>query len=255
MKRILFLALTAITAIAQAQISEVHTFDKQVLYNYEVTSGTPIFYSYDTQTNEITLYNTDFSLRKQGILPLPTGYKLSVVQWFSSGLFTTDSRISFIVTAFNSTADATQRMYVAIYDENAQLVQSLGYAQQTGGVSVFNIGSKYYLTVSFGLSQNADFTFNYQTKVYSLNVTTSAVQQITQIPSLPYPNPSNGIINLPYQLKEQVGSLYVYDLNGQQMERKHITNAQDHLQLNVSQYPAGQYIYVVEGQTQSFIVK
>ncbi len=177
MKHFFFFAFIAIISIAKAQITEVHTFDDNVSFN--TVNGYPskeyFFFSYSSN-NEISLYKSDFSLYKQFVLSLPEGYNISSAQCFSTGIFTPDNRISFMIFAINASSQPSERFYIAIYDENSQLVQSIGYAESMYPNGVFIIDGQYYLSLLTIASRNADYTANYQTKIFKLNADVSSVE-------------------------------------------------------------------------------
>lgn len=255
MKKIILLTVVAMATFAQAQITKVHSFNQNVQYAgnlnfYKIDEG--MLYAYDTQNAKVSLYNTDFTLYKEANLTLPSGYSVTYVGYLSKGVLSTNGTYDFFVTSMNTSADMDKRMHLGAYNENGQLIYDFGYGTSANAV-IYAMNNNYYAFVWLSVLNDLNM-YDYTTDIYKLNGSVSAVQQVPQTSAHPYPNPANGIINLPYQLHEQVGSMYICDSNGKQIERKHISNSQDYLQLNVANYPAGQYFYTIEGITHTFIV-
>ena len=257
MKAKLTLLCLLCSLMLPAQITQVHHFDENVNFytGYEID----ILYSYQSNATSCNLYNLDFSLYKHVNLQLPSGYGISSISYVSRGIFTNDNRISFIVNSINNNAADSQKAHTAAYDENGEMVYDFGYCQNNFGTAVWGFNNHYYALVHFGTLNLSISAYEITTDVYQLygtpSQTTFSTPQIKQMPQLPYPNPTTGLISLPYALQQETGSLFIFNQSGKQIERKHVSNAQDYLMLDVKNYPAGQYFYTVEGQTQSFIVK
>lgn len=123
------------------------------------------------------------------------------------------------------------------------------------------MNNKYYLRVS------KDAT----TEIYSLPGTipnpssdtdpsgsteqTSSRKIETQSVSKPYPNPARGSISLPYKLRASRALLHVLDMSGKMVGSYVVNGDATSFQLDVSTLPAGQYLYQVEGVSQTFIVE
>ena len=255
MKKVLLLAFIAIATFAHAQITKVHSYDEHVYY--QAAWGTEMLYSYQSNEKSVTLYNTDFSLYKKVSLQLPDGYGVNTVQYVTRGILTADPEYAFIVTSLNSSAPNDKKVNIAAYNEEGVMVYDFGYGQTSFGTVINEFNNHYYVFIHFAVLNVEISAYEVKTDIYQLygTPTTGVIHKVSQITALPYPNPSSGTINLPYKLTEQVGSMYIYDVNGKQIDRRHITDQQDNLQLNISHYPAGHYFYVVDGQAQSFIVK
>jgi hypothetical protein len=71
-----------------------------------------------------------------------------------------------------------------------------------------------------------------------------------------YPNPATSFINLPFELnKGETSTMNIYDINGRLIEQKPIGYHFKNLELNVSNYKAGTYIYEYNGKSNRFVVQ
>lgn len=279
MKQILLIACLAISTIAQAQITLLHTFEgngwqpiytstdgNQYWYSENITIPSQKYYyeSLDAENNtfNVTIVDASFNIeseKKYKIVPV-SGYKpFSVI--ISKTIFDDDETTKELAVCYqkdDNNYNNNQRYQLILYTEDGTQIYDFGYSYSSMYVQpflhYFNNEYRFWLTKSEYDAEK--HTTNIKYEVYRVSKTkATGLQQMPLTNQLPYPNPANSIITLPYNLQQEVGSLYIYDQTGKQIERRYITRTNNQLQLNVSNYPAGQYIYTVEGQTQTFIVK
>lgn len=86
------------------------------------------------------------------------------------------------------------------------------------------------------------------------NYSADEFQLINNFPA--YPNPARSNITLPYELEDgETTSMSIYDLNGRLIERFNIGSHFNQVQLNVSSYSPGIYLYEYNGKSYRFIVQ
>ena len=61
-----------------------------------------------------------------------------------------------------------------------------------------------------------------------------------------YPNPTQNLVNLQYDLSNENSTVFVYDLSGRLMFSSNITDTQGNIELNTSSFDAGIYIVVLK---------
>jgi len=88
------------------------------------------------------------------------------------------------------------------------------------------------------------------------NATSFRSAQADNLKRLPYPNPTNTAINLPYNLeKGETSVMRISSITGQLVEIIQIDFTADKILLNVSGYAKGVYLYEVNGVSNRFIVE
>ena len=84
---------------------------------------------------------------------------------------------------------------------------------------------------------------------------TGIVELENDIPSA-YPNPAKSNIMLPYVLEDgETATMSIYDLNSRLIERFEIDSHSNQIQVNVSEYSPGMYLYEYKGKGGKFIVR
>ena len=69
-----------------------------------------------------------------------------------------------------------------------------------------------------------------------------------------YPNPATHSITLPYTI-QNTENMIIYNVEGKIIEQHTLQPADDHININVTNMPAGIYTYRVGGATGKFIVQ
>lgn len=199
----------------------------------------------ENKLDSIFLYSKlDFTLYKS--------FRLNELSWLSSvakGIYTSDKNLTcFVASCLDDGRKGGYRS--GVYDENGTKVATLDIGAAIAKTEIVQIGDGYKLLVK--CEDN-------KTYVFALGGNISEETTINNIPAKqfarPYPNPTNGSINLPYELNSKFGHMRIFDAGGHLVETRLISNQQETLELNTQAYPAGLYFYEVEGMSQSFIVK
>jgi hypothetical protein len=250
-KVVTILGLMILTISMKAQISLEHSFNSQGYYTWYFNTEAGIrYYGYNTTTNQLTFYNIDYSVYKTITMNIASGYKFNSIYCVSDKLFNSDNLIEFIFVTYNGT-DYSMKLY----DENQNELK--------------DFGSRYYAVVVTGTSNTKLFV-----RQITYNSTTQLSSYLDEIYSLPgslptsvstlkfsniqtaYPNPTNKIINLPYELEnEQTSIMRIYNSNGQLLDQKQINSTFDRIILNVESYHRGIYYYEYNGISNKFIVE
>jgi hypothetical protein len=257
-KIIIILGFISFIFSTNAQITLEHTFNLEKTFNisknfgiswFETTSKGLMWFEYpDTITNQLKIYNADYSLYKVVTLPRPKG-QVIFIQYMSDQLFNTNNLIEFICDYV--TEYGVDR--IILYDENATVIKDFGpISNITDYPTVINSNSGKTKLVITRLSSNTLIS-----DVYSLTgaMPNNVPELKMSVIQSAYPNPSKVIVNLPYSLeKGQTSTMRIYKTNGQLIDQKQIGSAFDKIMLNVDSYQSGTYIYEYNGVSKKFIV-
>ena len=117
---------------ANAQINGLHTFEGTIFHSFNTISQLDFsgYWKVDG-TNQIRIYNEDFSLRRTVNIQVPQGYNIWVVNSLSQKIFSTDNRLEFIVVFMANTAqnsNSNQRTIMKLYNEDGNLIRDFGTA-------------------------------------------------------------------------------------------------------------------------------
>jgi hypothetical protein len=253
MKKVLLTLFTiSLCIVGTAQITLEKTFTNAGGPTNPFVTDSGIKYAHtNTTTNKVTIYNSDFSIYKTISFSLSANEEMGAAYHLSDKLFNSDSQIEFIIVITNSTA-GTQSMKA--YNENKQVIKDFGdrsYAHvfHHNGVTKLNVTK---LTYNSTTSE-----YIYKNEIYSLPGYILSLPNNENDPTLnAYPNPSNSVINLPYQLTQgQSATMNIYNASGQLVATKEIDSSFDKIKLDVSTYKAGIYFYVYNGITKKFVVE
>ena len=240
---------------ANAQITLEKTFDENVLYPGYISPFIGFYASANTATNQVKLYNEDYSLYTTVTITPPTGYKFKSTALFSKNIFTNDNKITFFV-CFDSGNYDNLSEHLRLYDENGTMLKDFGYAYLLSPSVHVTSDNKYRLRVE---RWNVPAPVTYTTEIYSLPGTVTTGLRSAQVENpkqLPYPNPANTVITLPYKLEQgETSVMRIYDMGGRLVDMKQIDYMFDKILLNVAGYAKGVYIYEVNGVSNRFIVE
>ena len=253
-KTILLFSLFVFVLSVKSQISLEHTFTTDysgVAWFSTSAGGIKYYIINDTISNQVTFYNEDYSIYKTVQVNRPSGYSINVLNP-SDQLFNTDNSLEFICYFVKSNYP-NYIVKISIYNENGQILKDFNYNYIASPVIISN-GNNTKLCIRAN-SKNSNS--NYVDEIYSLpgHLASSLKSFITNEREQPYPNPTNTIINLPYNIKTGTTSiLRIYNINGQLIQEKQIDSIFDNLLLDVSAFHSGIYLYEYNGISNSFIV-
>jgi hypothetical protein len=261
---ILSMSLLPFSQVLNAQINLEHTFEGHVPYSgsnaSDIYEGVNLFLLFTPESNQLKLYNEDYSLYKTVTLTPPYGYELlSSPPLISRRLFNTNDKVEFTVLFSESSADADRNndYNIRIYDEDGKVIKDFGNANSFSS-NVIKLSNGQYKLWLQKSTHNGSNPTTYKTEIYSLpgDVSISAIKEGVNEYSAPYPNPSNNIVHIPYQLKKgEVSLMRIYNMQGQLLEEKQVDYAFNEILLDVSTYEKGVYVYVVNGVANRFTVE
>ncbi len=259
------------------QINLIHTFENNVGFtsglidgevnifseSYPYPIGTYHFTEVDAENNTYTvrIYNGNFTLQsnKTYYLSAPEGYSLSSA-YPTRKLFNSDDKYEFLVSLrkkdYTSYDNESQRLILE--DENGGVIKDFGTAYSISPyyfIHVVNNQRRYMITKSVYDENKESKT---TTEIYSVpgsGIPSGRIDQSAEYRTPPYPNPTNYTIFLPYLLKSgDFAIMNIYSINGQLIEQKQIGYDFDKIELDVSAFPKGIYLYEVNGQSNKFVV-
>ncbi|MDR0605331.1 MAG: T9SS type A sorting domain-containing protein [Bacteroidales bacterium] len=262
---IFVVSLLPCSQVLHAQINLEHTFEGYASYygsNIGSYGDINMFILSDPEANQVKLYNEDYSLYKAITITPPNGYKISsTILYCTRKLFNANDKIEFIVHFTQSSVDADNNNndYMRIYDEDGNVIKDFGNAY-TWSPSIIKLSNGQFKLRISKYIYNTSNPNTCKTEIYSLpgSMSVKAIEvkeDGIEYPS-PYPNPSNSIVHLPYQLKKgETSIMRIYNLQGQLLEQKQIDYSFHEILLDVSEYAKGVYIYEVNGISNRFIVE
>lgn len=250
-KTIVFFVFLIIALNLKAQITLEHSFSSQGHYTWYYNSDEGIrYYGFNKATNQLTLYNVDYSIYKTITMSIAADYKFYSIYCVSDKLFNSDDKIEFVFVTSKGT-DYSMKLY----DENKNLLKDFG---NRFFASVISRNEVCKLFVRLMIYNSTTQIYSYLDEVYSLPGKIPNFESTIELSNnlSAYPNPSNSFINLPYVLDNDNSTImHIYNLNGQLIEQKHIDSNFKAILLNVQSYPSGTYIYEYNGISKKFVVE
>lgn len=271
---ILFFAVIACFSNAFAQITLLHTFDGQGwnlsqvsndgnVYNYvEFSAYPPQTYYHedldrDNNTYTVLVYDANFQVQSNLVynIPIVSGYKPYAV-YLSKTIFNDNANdVEMAVDYQIDPVDyySNQAHKIILYSENGNQIFDFGYSSSSVYVQSFlhYFNNEYRIGIQRTEYDADSRVTTYKYEIYRVPKTNTTGLQQVPAKLLPYPNPTRTSINIP--LDNNGGTLNIYDINGRTIQS--IPANGENINLNVSGYPSGQYIYEQNGNTNSFIVR
>jgi hypothetical protein len=222
-----------------SQITIEHTYNGWASVTNLANSGYK-YHVIDTEAETLKLYNTDHSLWKTVNLSVPAGYTLMTnVYNVSEDLFTLDGKVCFSYSYYTTTP--SYQIETRIINENGTILLTIPGATYAYAYDVDGEAKLLAYITNYSTS-------TYTTKVYDLpgNFITG-VMDLSPSEMLPFPNPGNNIITIPYSSEKigGFGEIRIFNLYGICVQSFNIDNQFDHLLLNTEPYTPGEYIYEV----------
>lgn len=209
----------------------------------------------NSNTLTIKKYDESYELIKNEIvarnIPQFTDYTVSSYSIYSKLFNDNDDYevlVCYSLTEYNSLIRNFQNKLVLI-DKSGNVLCDFGtaYSITTQNCLVSYNNKWFYPIIKYNF--NADNTIEYTTEIYQINK--QSIQGLSQVSSthMPaYPNPAISEINIPTP-KEQ--GVRIYDMNGRLVDSRNGNG--DVVNVNVSGYPSGNYIYQTQGNSGVFI--
>lgn len=139
---------------------------------------------------------------------------------------------------------------LVLIDKNGNILYDFGEAEYIYGYSaLYYINSKWLFLLTKRHYDITTNTYPYQTEVYQINKQSpQGLSQISPAHLPAYPNPAMSEINIPTPNKQGVR---IYDMNGRLVDSNNSNG--EVVNVNVSGYPSGNYIYQAQGNSGVFI--
>lgn len=205
----------------------------------------------DVAQYQIRLYNLNHSIWKT--IPVPSDPNSTAYYYLniSENLFDLDAQVECLIAYAGGSLQASQ---IAVINEDGNVLFSK-IGSSFGGI--FKLENNTFKMLF------SDYT-NYNKYVYSLPGTSINVGgpnggEVGKV-GRSFPNPSENIISLPYDLSaaDGTGSMIIYNMNGQIVESFIVDKTFNNILLDISAYASGAYRYSIsvngiQSNSQSFI--
>ena len=99
-----------------------------------------------------------------------------------------------------------------------------------------------------------DYGENYNLEIYATQGNFSADEMVVSTQS-PYPNPASMTVSIPYTFDGKSAEMHIYDSRGVLMDTKTLNPDAEWIDINVSNYRPGIYIYEYNGASNKFVVR
>lgn len=236
-----FVCALFIAQLSFGQITLKHSYKSFVDPVYEHYGDKMAFkyISYDKDGQNVIISNLDHSVYKTVELNLSGEENITIYSLYTN-IVNSDPLIEFYYSA-----NEGSKTNIYIMNEDGKLIKTLENAFTLNVVPTIDG----FVITTYNLSPHGG-------DVYSLPTNLNEISSVeVENANNPYPNPANQQINIPYNLSEKSGVIYIYSSTGQLVEQKNLSNNFDNLLLNVSCYSKGAYYYQVDNQKGKFIVK
>ncbi|WP_276131926.1 T9SS type A sorting domain-containing protein [Polluticoccus soli] len=205
----------------------------------------------DLQANQVRLYNLDHSIWKTINVTLPAGYSTWSHSYISERLFNLDAAVELLVRFSPATSGVIPKMIVL--SENGGTLYTI---DSTSDHNIFTTGNDYKLLVQ---------KIPNKWEVYALpgsipcdkcgnGLGLGKVLQPGNGGSLgePIPNPSNGNVEIKYELPvgTREGQIDVYNTNGQIVKSFQVDGTFNSIRLDNSSFTSGVYYYSLRSNGQ-----
>ncbi|MDZ7796523.1 MAG: T9SS type A sorting domain-containing protein [Candidatus Marinimicrobia bacterium] len=253
-KLILFLTLFILTFNLFGQINLEHSFTGNTPPTAFTTDNGVYYYTFDSESGELIIYNEAFSVYKTVSITMPQDYTYASIINIGDKLINDDSDIEFFLTYTQkvpvSGMVVRSQGFSKLYDENGNLIKDF-----EENYSIRILSNKL-------IEKEEDWSVTphiYTTNIYSLPKSTiSNVSFNDTDPDVTpaFPSPSSSNVHLPYSLPNgSSGVMKIFNIRGQLVEKIDLDGNLNHLNLNLHKYTPGIYIYEYNGISNKFTVK
>lgn len=286
MKKLLLIALLALTFSAGAQVTYIGEVEGVLEYNLYSTLPADrymiISYCYYEAQDGWDIYNPDLTLYKS-FHGLPFSPGDSGVECFVSGFLgkhavNNDDKYEFIVTKRESTSTSTTHVitsHLYIYNEDGAVLYTFPdvFTKTYNKIEISDFGEDFEYTVThlmdgklrvaiiYRCYGGSAFEYTDRTKLYEFDGSPD-MEDIVEVPeagvrSMPaFPNPTRGEVTLPYTLPQgERATMQIFDMSGRLIEQRPISGEGRMVKIDVSAYAPGVYLYEYKGQTNRFVVR
>ncbi|MCQ2296208.1 MAG: T9SS type A sorting domain-containing protein [Bacteroidales bacterium] len=294
MKKLLLIALLALTFSAGAQVTYIGEVEGVLEYNLYSTRPADRYLVYSEDGWDI--YNPDLTLYKS-FHGLPyyssddSDVECYVRGFLGKHAVNNDDKYEFLVlkeertrsgtyidgSNFSITTTLTRHIY--IYNEDGDVLYTFPdvfvyqYHEERVDdiiVDIYTIGQDLWSVVVHLLNGELRVAITYEdfdldrtkyTRFYKFNGRPD-MEDIVEVPeagvrSMPaFPNPTRGEVTLPYTLPQgERATMQIFDMSGRLIEQRPISGEGRMVKVDVSAYEPGVYLYEYKGQTNRFVVR
>lgn len=276
MKKLLLIALLALTFSAGAQVTYIGEMEGELEYNLYSTLPADRYLissedGWDIYNPDLTLYKSFHGLPYNG----SDGDVVCYRRHLGKHAVNDDDKYEFfVVIIVSSLSSGTTTFHCYIYNEDGNVlytfpdVFSITQSHTTGGGITFSGKSLHSWPVHL-IDGELRVALIYQdydesetrTKIYKFNGSPD-MEDIVEVPeagvrSMPaFPNPTRGEVTLPYTLQEgERAMMQIFDMSGRLIEQRPISGEGRMVKVDVSAYAPGVYLYEYKGQTNRFVVR
>ena len=236
-KNYLVIAFISLSICVNAQITLTNTINSYSMVTTSNFNTNCIYYAPDSNT--LKIFDENFVLEKT-ISNLPT---FSQVHYMSKNLFSLNNKYDFLLKIINTTTNTYEWK---LYNEDKQLLFNFGE-----WLPLFFVKNKLFAYKTEFVNNH----YNYTTKIYNLpGQLNSSELIVNKSNSFAFPNPAENVININYNTNK-MEEMHIIDLNGNIIENYLLDPSLKTIQINVSNYSKGIYIYRLGDTTGKFIVK
>ena len=234
-----FSSLRIVETYSLHYYADFHSQSDRAVKFYQVISS-------DDSSFSFNIYNLDFSIYKTLEINCPPVYSLENIGFVTTNMFNYDDKVEFIVV-FRKESETGAIFTTKLYNEDGNILFDFENFYPFDAIK--KNGDDYFILNGSGVNNSYLY---YSVKPSTTNVKETNIKRN----SLPYPNPSKQIINLPYKLNiGEQATMTIYDMNGKQIATKQINSTFDKILLDVSGYVKGMYVYEYNGKSGKFLVK
>lgn len=250
------------TSLLFGQINLEHSFDNDVdvfVYTKENTT----MYVTKTNDNKIKIYDSNYTLQKTVIVPIPSTYGMFYSGHFgenpffmSKNVFNNDNNYEFMVEVYQMGTGSNPMIFKTILiDENGNLIKDFhptpSIKQATESFSVYH--DNVTNTNKLIIRNNVNGQPINQYDVYSLPTSSLNLKEVQSKSKLSaYPIPTNNVLNI---INPENGSntVNVYDTSGKLVLNKNFNSSESKISINVENLIKGIYIYKIGENSSKFI--
>lgn len=220
-------------------------------YAFKTQNGINYF-RFDYLNNNMNVYNENHILTKVIIFPNTP----QDIIFITDKLFNNDN---FIEILFSYHTDISgYETSLKLINENGLTIQTFSDRKSAKIIKNNNLNFKLITSKSILLSGAGGSTNTYDYDVYSLTGILSLNQEEVYLKNslVGFPNPTENIISISNNLENKINEvLEVFDSSGRKVMEKNISNSNEEIFIDVSNFSSGIFIFKLNGQTNKFIKK
>ncbi len=275
MKKTYLIILILISQLSIAQITLQHTFtgngSVNALQYFHLSDGSINYYLYDPNSEIMTVYAEDYSLKKTIDLSAFTasGYRINDIAGnngdrnntflVSDQLFNTDSKLELIFSVSNTSYPQTSVVYKIVNEDATELFSKtceVGSSSNitSAEVKVYKDGAG---QCQMELPTKQDWIdapvgqqdyYETKTEIYSLpgSLPITGLLQFNEVSNIAsvYPNPAKDYIKLEYEMPEALDEmeLRIFDVKGNMIKSVTVDGVVDFVLLEIDALENGTYI-------------